>query len=161
MFCLDGELKKIMLCSVFVRIKKGVSMAKSKIEYEWIEDFKERMCLKVSRKKGKLSWDEVMEVLHDSGKFEGRYFIQEFHIMSELPTDMFEDGDVWYLYELDDYLGKNWIDRLLPQKLLFTSKTEFGKITGICPTCGKEIVQKTEKINYCASCGQEIVWTES
>lgn len=133
-------------------------MAKSKIEYEWIQDCYGRYCLKVTRKKGKLSWSEVVEKLHDSGDFAGRHFVLEVHISEELPMDLYDEGDIWLLYEIDDYLGKDWVTRLTPQKLNMVSKSSRGKMSGMCPICYKEISMTTEKINFCSSCGQEIDW---
>lgn len=132
-------------------------MAKSKIEYEFVHDCFNRPCLKVQKKRGKLSYDEVFEALFDSRIFEGRNFIQEFHIGEELPDDLYDTGDVWYLYEIDDYFKKNWADRLIPKKLDVVSNIK-GKMSGICPNCCHEIIKTTQEIHFCEACGQEITW---
>lgn len=128
---------------------------KSKIQVEWGTDCFGRSILKVSRKTGKLSWSEVIEELHDSGKFEGVVFLLDLHITGELPVDLYDEGDIWLLYQPDDYLGKDSCERLIPKKLL---PVDSNDKSGECPACHARLEKDEKGYAFCRDCGQEIYW---
>lgn len=130
-------------------------MAKSKITYEWEEDYRGRSVLVVRRKKGKLTWSEVLEELTDSGEYYGRRLLLELNVTGELPMDLYDEGDVWMLYQPDDYLGKEGAERLRPKKAIEHYK-EPDKF--MCPTCSAEVEYEDKKYTYCRECGQEVYW---
>lgn len=134
-------------------------MAKSKITYEWSDDGTGRTCLKVRRKTGKLTWSEVMEVLHDDYRFEGRYFLLELHSTGYLPEDLYDEGDIWVLYEPEDYFKKDWPQRLRPLKPNMQSIANGHRIA-TCPTCCADVKKTGVNDGYCSACGQELDWNE-
>lgn len=123
-------------------------MAKSKIEWKWDTDYLDRSVLVVAKKRGKLAWAEVLEALYDSGKFNGRVFLLDIPVNSELPMDLYDEGDVWLLYQPDDYLGKDSAERLRPKK----------PADDKCPNCGADIKKGNRDYIFCPDCGQEIYW---
>lgn len=56
--------------------------------FEWEEDYCGRRVLVVRRKKGKLTWSEVLEALTDSGEYYERKFLLELNVTGELPLDL-------------------------------------------------------------------------
>lgn len=80
-------------------------MAKSKIEIELCKDRQNISCFAVSRKTGKLSYDEVMEYLFRHGYYGCTYIILMSVPEDELPDDLYDNkGDIWLLYEPYDIL---------------------------------------------------------
>ena len=128
---------------------------KSKIKYQWDTDYLGRSILRVTRKTGKLTWSEVMEELYDSGKFNGYVFLLPLHIMDELPLDLYDEGDIWNLYQSDDILGKDSTERLIPKKLLPVYRDDKR---GECPTCHAQMEKDDRGYAFCRDCGQEIYW---
>ena len=133
-------------------------MAKSKIKFEWTEDIHRRRALKVERKRGKLTWSEVLETLYDSGLYEGFRFVLEVHVTDTLPYDLYDEGDVWLLYQPDDYLGKKCTERLRPMKPVMVAETKEGKRMGTCPTCSGDVKRTGINDQFCTCCGQKLDW---
>ena len=74
----------------------------AKINVEYTEDFRGISCIKVSKKKGKLNYREVYELLEK--KWPGCLFVQTIHILDSPPEDIYEEGDTWILYEVYDII---------------------------------------------------------
>lgn len=134
-------------------------MAKSKITYEWSDDGTGRSCLLLTRKTGKITWSEALELLHEDYQLEGRYFILELHLTGYLPEDLYDEGDIWVLYEPDDYFKRDYTQRLRPLKPK-DYEMKFGDKCLGCPTCENPHLTYLNgtKMNYCPQCGQELDW---
>ena len=77
-------------------------MAKGKIKVEFGYDIYDIPCLIVSCKRGKLNDREVYEALEKD--YYGQIFVHIVPVPEDVPTDLYEDGDVWLLYEPYDII---------------------------------------------------------
>ena len=130
---------------------------KSKIEFGWDTDYQDRSFLRVTRKTGKLTWSEVLEMLTDSRDFNGQTFVLELPVTGELPFDLYDEGDVWFLYQTDEYFGKEGSGRLRPRKVVDISGSGAYR-HGRCSTCNSEVKTDGREFLYCHDCGQELYW---
>ena len=77
-------------------------MARSKVRVEWAEDYYGISCLKVFCKSGKLNDRDVYEALeHD---YPGCLYIKLVPLPEDVPTELYDDGDMWILYEPYDII---------------------------------------------------------
>ena len=77
-------------------------MAKINIEHSL--DFMDIPCLIVSKKKGKLNYAEVYEECVKAGIY-GPHLIP-IRLNSEMPEDLFDEGDEWTLYAPENLYPK-------------------------------------------------------
>lgn len=102
-------------------------MAKAKLEIYWDEDVDGVSCLVVQKKRGKLNEREVYEALEH--KYPGQKFMHLVEIMEEPPMDLYEEGDIWLLYEPEEA-----VKILLPgTNLKITEDSDY------CRHCGKPL----------------------
>lgn len=79
-------------------------MSRKKITIEYIEDCHGKLCYEVSCKHGKLTAKDLYEVMESEGNF-GQW-LARVNVPEDVPVDLYEDGDVWYLYEPSELFGE-------------------------------------------------------
>lgn len=81
-------------------------MAKSKLEGYWSQDNLGRNCLVLKKSKGRINQLEVYEWM-ESHNMSGCSYIHMADCPSdEVPADLYEDEDKWFLYEPEEILGE-------------------------------------------------------
>ena len=77
-------------------------MAKVTITEEF--DSRDRKYYKLEKKKGTISRREAYEAMEAAGYF-GR-FLMDFPVPEDVPMELYDPGDCWWLYALEDLLGE-------------------------------------------------------
>lgn len=76
-------------------------MAKVTITEEF--DSRDRKYYKLEKKKGTISRREAYEAMESAGHF-GRFLI-DFPVPEDVPFELYDPGDCWWLYAPEDLLG--------------------------------------------------------
>jgi len=104
----------------------------SKINLEWDTDRHGKSCIRASKKRGKISTDELQEAMHNNRSMNEGYWAIIFKTCEDGYQCWFNEepvGDEVFIYQVDD--GES------------------------CPVCFKDLV-----IDYCPHCGENIRGTE-
>ena len=93
----------------------------SKIKGYWSKDGNNRDCLVLEKEKGWINQKEVFEWL-DAHNFRGRSFVHMADCPDEIPEDLYEEGDKWFLYEpeyiIDEVAARAEMDTGYTYKIL-------------------------------------------
>ena len=73
---------------------------KTDVRLDYHRDVHDRLVLTASRKKGKLTTQNVIEAMEREDIY-GTWYVP-LHFSGDLPDDLYDDGDSWVLYDADD-----------------------------------------------------------
>ncbi len=67
-------------------------------------DYKGVTCYRLEKKRGTISQREAYEAMESEGYF--GIFLLDFPVSQDVPFDLYEPGDCWILYKVEDLLGE-------------------------------------------------------
>lgn len=90
---------------------------------------------------GKLNRQKVYEALQAYGYAPAILFLPFVNVSDRLPDNIYDKGDEWRLYDIDDIVRKAGTSILVPIR----------RERGLCPICGEQVKPEW---NFCPACGQ-------
>lgn len=90
---------------------------------------------------GKITRQKAYEALQDYGYAPSILLLPFVNVSDNLPDDLYDKGDVWCLYDIDDITRQSGTSVLVPIR----------REHDLCPICGEKVKPEW---NFCPSCGQ-------